>query len=86
MFRNVIYKNSTFLGIEIKVLKMDWEQFVGNDFIFGIIWSNNKYYFDCLLFSVEKMEYVTIKGLNNGTLYYIPDDGHLYVRKDSKNG
>lgn len=32
------------------------------------------------------MEYKVIKGFNSGTLYYIPEDGHLYVRKDSKHG
>lgn len=31
------------------------------------------------------MEYVTLKGFNDGMLYYIPADGHLYVRKYSKN-
>lgn len=32
------------------------------------------------------MEYVIVRGLNNGLLYYISEDGHLYVRKNSKNG
>lgn len=32
------------------------------------------------------MEYTKIKGFNGGTLYYLPEEKHLFLRKTSKNG
>lgn len=32
------------------------------------------------------MDYVNVKGRQGGNLYYLPEDGHLYVRKSRQYG
>lgn len=32
------------------------------------------------------MEYIKINGFNGGTLYYLPEEKHLFLRKTSTNG